>query len=301
MTDEEIEKRASEAMEKYEYAEAKNLLDPLVDVGSIYALTTIGSIYENGYMGVKDKILARKYYNMAINAGDIYSYYRLGCLLLNDGELESARVMFRNGKENGDKDCRSALDILEFNESERLAFEAMKVKNFIRVRDLLLPLAEYGSEYTLMTLGWLYESGLAGVADKYLAVSYYERAAGTGCITAYYRVGLIKLEQGEEEEARLYFSRGVELNHLASMAKLGEMMIDGRGGEADFDHGLILLRSAADQGHIMARRKLLILEGENSNSILKKFTIKIKIARLAKEAVEEFLADEFSPKVEEFR
>ncbi len=301
MTDEDLERRASEAMKNHEYAEAKRLLDPLLDRDSIYALTTIGSIYENGYMGVEDKVVARGYYQKAIDAGDVYSYYRLGWMLLNEGELEHARIMFRSGKENGDADCSNALDILELNESERLAFEAMKVRDFIKARDLLLPLAKYDSEYTLMMLGWLYESGLAGVADKSLAISYYERAASIGCIAAHYRVGLLKLEQGKEEEARIDFSHGVELNHLASVMKLGEMMIDGRGGAIDLDYGLLLIKSAADQGHIMARRKLLTLEGASTSSILKKVVIKIKIAMLAKDAVKEFLEDEFSPKVEEIR
>lgn len=76
-------------------------------------------------------------------------------------------------------------------------------------------------------------------------------------------------------------------------------MIEGQGGAIDLDHGLLLLRWAADQGHFWARLQLLALEGKNTSSILKKMAIKIKIARLVIDAVKILHEDEFSPKLEE--
>jgi TPR repeat protein len=161
----------------------------------------------------------------------------------------------------------------------------------------LLPLAESNSEYALLTLGWIYETGATGVADKNLARSYYERAAAQGSAAAYHDLGQLLLGQGNATRARTLFEAGAEQGNIASMAKLGRMFVEGSGGRVDTEAGIAWLKEAAAQGHIFAQRTLLDIEERNAKTISQKLSVKLKIAALATAGAKTMLKDPASEKL----
>lgn len=301
MTDDEIERIAFEAMERRDYDTAMHLLAPLADRDSVYALTTIGWIYEYGHPGHLDRSLAPKYFERAIALGSTEACLEMGWLLMTENRLAEARAILEMGKGKGGTDFEDALKTLATKETELLAFEAIENKDYCKAFNLLEPQLEVGSEYTLTALGWLYQTGRGGITDKDLARSLYRRAAEIGCVDAYYRIGRLELEQGNDEVARAAFAHGATADHFPSMTKLGEMMVEGKGGAIDFDQGMSFLKLAADQGHIMARMALARIEEKSENSMLKRLLIKLKSFRILRGAIKEANRDTNSPNLYEFR
>ena len=287
----ETENLAYEAMQKEDYQEAMRLLIPLTDRESVYALATIGDLHENGNLGTVDKMLARQFYERAIAIGSAYGCLQLGRLLMSESKFAEARAMLEKGAEIGCEDCTEALSILACNEVQNLAFEAMQTEDYQKVFTLLEPHKTCDSEYILITLGWLYHTGRAGVTDKHLAGSFYRRAAEIGCIDAHYRIGILEKGEGNNEAARMAFCDGAMIEHLPAMSKLGEMMIEGKGGPVDIDQGMKLLLKAAEQGHIMSKLRLNTIAARQTNNIFKKTRLKLQRLRLGKDWLKELLTD----------
>lgn len=300
MTDDEIEHIAYEAVERRDYDTAMRLLAPLADRDSVYALTTIGWICEYGHPDHLDRGLARRNLERAIALGGTEACLELGWLLLSENRFAEARTILEKGKRKGGKDFDDALKILATHETEIHASEAIENKDYRKAFNLLTPQLEGSSGYTLTALGWLYQTGRGGVTDKDLARSLYQRAAEIGSADAYYRIGRLELEQGNDEVARAAFNRGATALHFPSMTKLGELMIEGKGGPVDFDEGTNFLKRAADQGHIMARIVLVKIEENAENRKFRKLLIKIKRFWILKDAIKEAKRDTSSPNLYEF-
>lgn len=292
---------ASEAIDRGDYQEAARLLTPLADRDSVYALTTLGWMHENGHLGTSDRNLAREFYTRAMNLDGAEGYLQMGWLLLSENKFSESRAMFETAKEKGNEEGESALDILSCREIESLSFEAMERRDYKKALSLLSLQSEKDSEYTLLALGWLYQTGNAGPSDKQLAGEFYRRAAAIGCIDAHYRIGELELEMGKNESARIAFCNGAKLQHLPAMSRLGEMMIEGIGGPIDIDQGTKLLRSAAEQGHVLSRIRLIRMEEKLTRNIFRKLFLKIKLISIGKNALNELVTDMYSPKIYEFR
>jgi uncharacterized protein len=97
-------------------------------------------------------------------------------------------------------------------ETEQLAAEAIEAKDYSEAVRLLQPLIEHNSEYALLTLGWINETGVIGTADEVTARNYYERAAKLGSGYAYFSLGRLFLSQEEVPQALAAFKAGAELN-----------------------------------------------------------------------------------------
>jgi TPR repeat protein len=190
-----------------------------------------------------------------------------------------------------------ALAQLDDARVERLAAQAIEEGAHKEAVRLLQPLVERNSEYALLTLGWIYETGVIGAPDKDSAQAYYERAAAEGSAAAYLDLGRLLLARGEESQARSAFETGAERGDVPCMSKLGKMMVEGRGGPIDIGEGSKWLKNAAAQGHILAQRTILSLEERNAKSMLEKLLIKIKVAALAARMAREMLKDPHSDKV----
>ncbi len=182
-------------------------------------------------------------------------------------------------------------------DNEQLAAQAIETGDYEEAARLLRPLAERNSEYALLSLGWIYETGATGASDKDAARLYYERAAAEGSASGYFELGRLLLGQGEESQARAAFEAGAERGDIPSMSKLGRMMVEGRGGPTVIDAGSSWLEIAAAQGHIFAQRTLLGIDERNAKSVFKKLSVKRKIASLAIEGAIEMLKDPHSDKM----
>jgi len=297
MTAEEGEQLAAQAVEAENYEEALRLLLPLAEHNSEYALRTLGWIYETGATGQSDKEAAQSYYERAALHGSASAYLDLGWLLLSKGDEMQAQVALEAGAQLGDEECRSVLARLHDNGVERLAAQAIDEGACEEAIRLLLPLAERNSEYALLTLGWIYEIGATGSSDMDVARSYYERAAAEGSAAAYLDLGRILLAQGDESGARSAFQAGAERGDIPCMSKLGRMMVEGRGGRTDVAAGSAWLEGAAAQGHVFAQRTLLGIKLRNSDSVVEKLSLNIRIAALAKKGAKEMLKDPRSDKL----
>lgn len=297
MTEQNDERLAAQAIEAGAYDEAARLLRPLAKRNSEYALLTLGWIYEAGATGTPDKDAARSFYEHAVSQGSATACPYLGWLLFRDGQEMEARAAFERGAQLNNDECKSALARLNDNADEKLADEALKKGAYGEAARLLRPLAERNSEYALLTLGWIYDTGVTGAPDKEAARSYYEQAGSQGSAAGYFELGRFLKRQGEEAQARAAFEAGAERGHLPSMSRLGTMMIEGRGGPADVDAGTVWLEKAAAQGHIFAQRKLLEFEARNARSILAKLSARMKIAALAIKGSKEMSEDPSSDRV----
>jgi TPR repeat protein len=297
MTAEDSEHLAAQAIEAGAYEEAVRLLRPLAEGNSEYALLSLGWLCETGAMGVSDKETARLYYERAASHGSASANLYLGCLHLSNGDEMQARTAFERGAELDNADCKSALARLASRGAEQLAARAIENQAYEEAIRLLRPLAESNSEYALLSLGWLYETGAVGDPDREAARLHYKRAADNGSAPACFELGRLLSRQGEEVQARLAFETGAERGDVPSMSRLGRMMVEGRGGPTDSRAGSAWLEKAAAEGHILAQRTLLGIEERNAQSVFEKLSVKMKIASLAKKGAGEMLKDPSSDKV----
>ena len=297
MTAPDNEQLAAQAIEAGDYEEAFRLLKPMADGNSQYALLSLGWLCETGARGAPDKNAARSYYERAIAQGSRSAYFYLGSLLSSDDEEAQARVAFEHGAALGDDDCKTALARLVDKATERLAAQAIEAGDYEEAERLLRPLAEGDSEYALLSLGWLRETGAADNADTEAARRYYERAAAQGSALACFELGRFLMSQGDELRARSAFEAGAQLGDVPSMSKLGRMMVEGQGGPMDVPTGSAWLEKAASLGHILAQRTLLGMEGRAARTLLGKLSAKVKIASLAAEGAKEMMKDPQSDKL----
>ncbi|GAA0488178.1 hypothetical protein GCM10009096_33950 [Parasphingorhabdus litoris] len=180
---------------------------------------------------------------------------------------------------------------------ETQAAALMRDERYEEAYHLLLPLADQGSAFVLMNLGWICEYGAIGEKDIDGAISYYQCAASGGSSKAHFRLGALLLDEGHLVQARATFEAGAELENLGSMYELGTMLLKGQGGPADEPKGMAWLERAAAAGHFYAQRSLLDIEYRNSKSVLVKMWVMIKIGIMALKFTKEYLKDKSSDRL----
>jgi TPR repeat protein len=182
-------------------------------------------------------------------------------------------------------------------EREKFAHELINCERFDHAIEMLDSLVEDGSEYALLSLGWLYEGGAKSKLDFEKAKYYYQRAVKCGFVSAHSELGRLLDYQGLEVEARKVCEAGAVLGNVPCMARLGEMLTQGRGGSVDFETGIHWLQAAAAEGHFFAQRQLLGFEIKSAKSLRIRFRLWRRILVLGKELVVELLRDPNSDKV----
>ncbi|MEO6361340.1 MAG: tetratricopeptide repeat protein, partial [Sphingomicrobium sp.] len=180
MSFENDEQLAARAIEDRAYDQAVRLLRPLAERNSEYALLTLGWIYETGATGVPDKDVARSFYEHAVTQGSATACLYLGWLLLTCGDETEAKAAFECGFQRGNHECKSELQRLADYADEKTVANLLEQESFKEALRLLRPLAERNSEYALLCLGHIFETGLTGVPDMDTARSCYQRAAAQG-------------------------------------------------------------------------------------------------------------------------
>jgi TPR repeat protein len=186
---------------------------------------------------------------------------------------------------------------MALKEDEYLAGQAMKSGAYEDAARLLKPLANLNSEYALLSLGWIYETGATDAPDKDAAHSFYARAVSQGSAAGCFDLGRVLLSRGEEAKARAAFRLGAERGDLPSMAEFGSMLLRGHGGSSNAEAGWCWVERAAAQGHIFAQRTLLAIEDDNASSISGKLLVKLKILRLALKGARDMARDPYSDKL----
>jgi uncharacterized protein len=273
------EQVAARAIEKGAYDEAIRLLRPLAERNSAYALLTLGWIYEAGVTGTPDEDAARSLYEDAVSHGSADACLYLGRLLLKGQRLHAAREAFERGARLNNDECKSELARLADRADEEAVQRAMEEENYEEAIRLLKPLAQRNSLFALRCFAYIYETGVTGAPDMKAARSYYERAASLGRPEDYYELGRFLRVEGDETLARAAFRAGAERGHVRSMAKLGRMMIKGRGGPVDRKSGSEWLEKAVKE-HTSTERASLAVDEQKAQSLFAKALVKAKIVRL---------------------
>lgn len=182
-------------------------------------------------------------------------------------------------------------------EIENFAAEAIKTENYSEARRLLEPLAKANSEYALLTLGWIHESGKGAPLDYSLAATYYDQATKIGCLEAFSSLGRVLWADNKLKEAREKFKEGAELGNLGCMAWFGIMVFSGKGGAVDLENGILWINAAAEKGHFAAKGQVLIIEKNQSKSIFRHIVYHFKRIFLALRVAKEYLHNPYSNKV----
>ena len=187
------------------------------------------------------------------------------------GVIAPVTVMHRNGNRGDSLD-----DII----SEELAFEAYRNGNYKVASRTLSALADQGNVEALLALAWINESGAMGAIDPELAKLFYKRAANLGSCDASYRLGRILRKSNDLSGALAAFERGAKQDHLPSISALGLLMVRTASNSDQTRVGMRWLSDAADRGHFFAKKEMLILGLENTNSFLRQLIILTKMVQL---------------------
>lgn len=173
------------------------------------------------------------------------------------------------------------------HEAESRAAGLVEQKRYDEAQKLLYELAENGSLYASLTLGWLYEADEAGRKNAKAARYFYERAASMGSPSAHWRLGSLLVRENELVSARAAFRAGAEKGHLAAMYRLGNMLCEGEGGPKEREEGISWLERAAKLGHLFSEGQLISIEAEQSTSLIAKLSrVKRRLALMIKYAKE---------------
>jgi uncharacterized protein len=109
---EEIEQEAYDAIEKEDFISAIEILRPIADERSPYALLTLGWMHDNALAVPQDKEIAQSYYIRAADAGSLAASHRLGWLFLEQGDEHKARAIFFNGAKQGSLSCMYEVGVM---------------------------------------------------------------------------------------------------------------------------------------------------------------------------------------------
>lgn len=157
------------------------------------------------------------------------------------------------------QDLENEPDVTRLNE----AYALLETDPARAVRELQ-SLAEQGSLYGMLYLGWAYQKGTGTAADAKQAEVWLRRAFEKGSKLAIYYLGHFYLQQQEYSKAHEVFAVGASMQYAPAIYCLGQMYVDGTGVSKQPDKARALLEQATALGHVFAKRSLakLLISGQ---------------------------------------
>ena len=210
------------AFQRGRYLTAMELALPRAQLGDSAAQTLVAEILDRG-LGVKrDRNQAMFWYEQAANGGDPTGMFKYAILLME----------------------RSAS-----KEDRKKADELMK-----KSADLGTASAQFNYAQVLVADS----PGDKGLRD---ALPYYEKSAEQGIADAQYAVSQIyinlpDLPEEKTRRAREWLLRAARAGFDTAQLDLGMWLVNGTGGERDYDAGFQWLKRAADGGNVVAQSKV---------------------------------------------
>ncbi|WP_158013840.1 tetratricopeptide repeat protein [Sphingomonas sanxanigenens] len=177
---------------------------------------------------------------------------------------------------------------------EKTAYKLIKNGDYEAAVKVLITLSELDSSYALLSLGWIYDSGKIGISDSRRAAKYYEKAAMLGSGSGFFELGRLRYDEGNLVESRRIFSDGSNIGDIRCLAWYGSMMAKGEGGEKNVEEAIKILEVASEGGQLIAKRVLIGLKIDSSDSLLMKLFLYMKIIPLSLLAVYEAIRDPYS-------
>lgn len=190
--------------------------------GDMAAQTLVAEIYARG-LGIKaDQKQAAHWYNLAAQQGEPEAQFRYAALLLQGIYVP---------------------------------------KDTVKAGELMLAAAEAGNPMAQFNYAQILMMNKPGVAGLDLAYPWFEKAAQSKLSDAEYAVSQI-LANGtdsikrDDVKAREFLLRAARQNYDTAQLDLASWLIDGRGGERNYEDGFRWMLTAARGGNIAAQARL---------------------------------------------
>ncbi len=127
--------------------------------------------------------------------------------------------------------------------------------------DYMRKSADAGNSSAQFNWAQILVSDNPGDRGLHLALPFYEKAAAQGVADAQYAVaqlyiGLKDLPAAKKAEARMWLERAAKAGFDTAQLDMGIWLVNGVGGDQDYDKGFEWMRTAAMRGNVVAQNKL---------------------------------------------
>ncbi|HSX74898.1 MAG TPA: tetratricopeptide repeat protein [Shinella sp.] len=210
------------AFQRGRYLTAMELALPRAQLGDPAAQTLVAEILDRG-LGVKrNREQAMFWYGQAANGGDPTGMFKYAILLM---------------ERSGSKEDRAKAD------------------------ELMKKAADLGNASAQFNYGQVLVADAPGEKGLRAALPYYEKSAEQGIADAQYAVAQIyinlkDLPEEKTRRAREWLLRAARAGFDTAQLDLGMWLINGTGGERDYEAGFKWLKRAAGGGNAVAQSKL---------------------------------------------
>jgi len=152
-----------------------------------------------------------------------------------------------------------------FDREEHEAAAALFEKgDYGRALDRYRELAERGSTYAQVFLGWMYHVGRGVEKDPDEAHRWYQRAADADSADGQFYLGILQWEKENYRAAVEWLEKAASRGHLPALVRLGDLYLVGAGVGVDRERAYRLFEEAARGGHLVAQREIAVrmIKGE---------------------------------------
>lgn len=177
------------------------------------------------------------------------------------------------------------------------AFDAFGKGNFKEALPFLMALADADDVHALSAVAWMNETGAGTPRNLEFAKLCYERAVDLGSADAMYRLGRVLCEADDLDGALAMFGRGAAQEHLPSMSALGMLLVKVAKTAEETRIGMKWLHEAADRGHLYAKKKIVSLKLEESDSIIFALRMTAELIKLRYKCMVKRRKDKYSDEI----
>ncbi|MEQ3728937.1 MAG: hypothetical protein ABNH38_16105 [Tateyamaria sp.] len=241
---------------------AVQLFQEAADLGYDLALVSLGRALSD--LGRKKEALAAYQRAIELEAKDAELRFAIAQLRGDFGDLAEPSQGFPDVTRYADEGNSRAMLALADAYRDGRGTESDPEKSF----ELVKKVAETGNAYATRLLGQFYEEGVGTKADPEAAVETYRRAIQLGHDYAWVRLGLILMEEGRLEEAKMALEQGAALGAYSGELTLAKAHYEERLGEvSDRSFGAGEIARLAEAGDVQAARALLVYHERRSRRI----------------------------------
>ncbi len=210
------------AFQRGYYLTALEFAIPRAKLGDPASQTLVAEIYANGLGIPRDMKEAAFWYRVAAEGGDTAAQLKYALLLLEGRHVEADRE---------------------------------------RARDLMQAAADAGNSSAQFNYGQMLITDQPGNLGVARALPYMRQAAENGIADAQFALAQIYaygvgLDDADPEEARQWMLQAARSGFDTAQLDLAVWLIDGVGGDTDYEAGFSWMRRAANSGNAMAQNRL---------------------------------------------
>lgn len=214
--------KAYAAFQRGYYLTAMDMALPLAGDGDAAAQTLVAELFSEGFAVPRDLEQAAFWYGQAAAGGDREAQFKYAMMLLAGRHTEA-------DPERG--------------------------------RELMKQAADAGHPMASFNYGQLLVDQQRGQAGLIAAMPYFERSAAAGVADAQYALSQIymnarDLDEAQRDTARDWLARAAASGFDTAQLDLAIWLIDGIGGDVDYEEGFRWMQIAANRGNVVAQNRL---------------------------------------------